>query len=227
MTSKAKKFLSVLSAVLIAFFLLLAIVCLAVALPYKLKGEDAEIFGRQIRIVLTGSMEPTIRTDSLVCVDAAPESGEERDEFMQSLQVGDIITFYDWSETSRSDVVVTHRIVRIEETETGLRFICHGDAVADPNETQTISESDVIGIVEWSNYPLGKIISFLRTTAGIVLVLIVPAAVILVYEIFFILQTIKARKEEKKREEAAALEQEIERLRRELEELKTEVSDDD
>ena len=227
MTAKTKKVFSVLSTILIALFLLLAILCLVVAVPYKLKGEDAEIFGKQVRIVLSGSMEPTIRKDALVCVDAAPESGEERDEFMQGLQEGDIITFYDWSETSRSEVVVTHRIQSIEQSETGLIFICHGDAVTDINETQAVHEEDVIGLVEWSNYPLGKIISFLRTTTGIVLIMIIPASLILIYEIFFILQTIKERKEDKKREEAAALEQEIERLRRELEELKTEVSEDD
>ena len=226
MTARSKKIFSVLSTVLIVLLLVLALLCLAVALPFKLKGEDAEIFGRQLRIVLTGSMEPTIRTDSLICVDAAPKDGEKREDFLGGLKEGDVLTFYDWSESSREEVVVTHRIQSIETGDGGIVFICRGDA-ADAGDTQEVLAADVIGRVEWSNYPLGKIISFLRTTAGIVLILIVPAAAILIYEVFFIMRTLRERKEEKKREEAAALEQEVERLRRELEELKTEVSEDE
>ncbi len=221
MTVKAKKVLSVLSGIVIALFLILAVACLFVSISYKIQGEDGELFGRQFRIVTSGSMEPEIATGAIVCIDAAPdtEDREARQEFLDSLEVGNVITFYYWQAASSGEVVVTHRIVEIQEGESGRTFVCHGDAV-DEGEVQYVDEEDVIGIVEWDNLALGKVVQFFRTNVGIVVCLILPAALILLYEVIHISRILSERKREKREEEAAAREEEIERLRRELDEIK-------
>lgn len=229
MTVKAKKVLSVLSGIVIALFLILAVACLFVSISYKIQGEDGELFGRQFRIVTSGSMEPEIATGAIVCIDAAPtEDGEARQEFLDSLEVGNVITFYDWyyipgknedKDEDNEGVVVTHRIVEIQEGESGRTFVCHGDAV-DEGEVQYVDEDNVIGIVEWDNLALGKVVQFFRTNVGIVVCLILPAALILLYEVIHISRILSERKREKREEEAAAREEEIERLRRELDEIK-------
>ena len=221
MTVKAKKVLSVLSGIVIALFLILAVACLFVSISYKIQGEDGELFGRQFRIVTSGSMEPEIATGAIVCIDAAPdtEDREARQEFLDSLEVGNVITFYYLQAASSGEVVVTHRIVEIQEGESGRTFVCHGDAV-DEGEVQYVDEEDVIGIVEWDNLALGKVVQFFRTNVGIVVCLILPAALILLYEVIHISRILSERKREKREEEAAAREEEIERLRRELDEIK-------
>lgn len=230
MTVKAKKVLSVLSGIVIALFLILAVACLFVSISYKIQGEDGELFGRQFRIVTSGSMEPEIATGAIVCIDTAPdmEDGEARQNFMDSLEVGNVITFYDWyyipgknedKDEDNEGVVVTHRIVEIQEGESGRTFVCHGDA-ADEGEVQHVDEDNVIGIVEWDNLALGKVVQFFRTNVGIVVCLILPAALILLYEVIHISRILSERKREKREEEAAAREEEIERLRRELDEIK-------
>jgi signal peptidase I len=72
--------------------------------------------------VLSGSMAPTIQTGSLVILQpVAPDQ----------LRVGDVITF---NPPSRPDLLITHRIIAIENTSQGPEFTTRGDAnvAADP-----------------------------------------------------------------------------------------------
>ena len=61
---------------------------------------------------------------------------------------------------------------------------------------------------------------FLCSSTGIIVCLIVPASVILIYEVINIIRILRSEKRRKQQEETDAREQEIERLRAELEELK-------
>ena len=88
MTVKAKKVLSVLSGIVIALFLILAVACLFVSISYKIQGEDGELFGRQFRIVTSGSMEPEIATGAIVCIDTESEY-ERYLEVLSSLEGGE------------------------------------------------------------------------------------------------------------------------------------------
>ena len=158
--SGAARVLSVVSGIVIAVVLVAAVVALIVAICYRAQGETLTVGGMQYRIVLTGSMEgdreESLRTRSMVGMQVAPEDEAQRQEFFASLQVGDIITFNDWTRTGTQDdpVVNTHRIVEINETETGFTFTTQGDANEAP-DAQPIGEDDVSGKVTWSNYGLG------------------------------------------------------------------------
>ncbi len=84
-----------------------------------------------MKIVESGSMEPAIKTGSLVVV--APAS---------SYFVGDIITF----ESTSADVPTTHRITEVKE-ENGLQvFVTKGDANEEA-DTNVAKETAVIGKV--------------------------------------------------------------------------------
>ncbi len=216
MTGKAKKVLSVLTGVVIALFLVIALAALAVTVVYRTRGEDAEILGYQFRIVVSGSMEPEIGQGSLVVIDTVG-SGES---FYEDLSVGDVITF-NWFNTANVDeVIVTHRIIDIKETSSGYRFTLQGDAVE--GDTQVITENEIIGKVVWHSSALGAVLTFLRSGAGIVVCLILPAALIMIYEVYRIVRLVREGKAEQKREKEAARDEEIETLRRELAELKKE-----
>ncbi len=216
---------NVISTVIVCVILAAAIAVLAVALAYRAQGETLTLGGMQYRIVLTGSMEgereDSIRTHSVIGIRVVPEEGEARADFFSRLEAGDIITFNDWSRTGAENdpIVNTHRIVEVVESADGVKYRTQGDANDSP-DTRLVEQEDVIGVVTWSNYPLGACLNFLCSTTGIVVCLILPASVILIFEVINIVRIVRSDKRRKQQEETAAREQEILRLRAELEELK-------
>ncbi len=218
MKAAAKKTLSVISGVLIALFLLLAALSLAITIFYSAKGEDAVLFGCQFRIVLTGSMEPEIGAGDLVAVRVAERDGAE---FYEELEVGDVVTFYWRGASDKDEYIVTHRITEIKKTSTGFEYTLKGDAVESDTQTVTSASGDIIGKVTWHSAALGAFVRFIRSKAGIVCCMILPALLVAALESWHIAGLVREGRREK-RENAAARDKEIETLKREIEELKKE-----
>ena len=227
--AKVKKAWNVISAVIVAFILIAAICALGVAVGYRVQGQTLTVGGTQIRLVLTGSMEgeaeDSIRTHSVIAIKTVPEDKEQADEFIRSLKEGDIITFRS-SAPGETGMVITHRIIDVREDGGEITFITKGDA-NDSADASPVKAENVIGAVTGSDYPLGAILTFLTSSTGIVVCLIVPAALIMIYEIFRIAFLVSKDKKQKSQSEAEDREREIERLRRELDELKRREENND
>src|SRR5205085_9882515 len=71
-------------------------------------------------VVLSGSMEPAIRTGSVIVAVATPQD---------RLKVGDVITYVRAGDQEN----VTHRIVDIKSTAEGPSFVTKGDANGAPD----------------------------------------------------------------------------------------------
>ncbi len=114
-------------------------------------------------VVKSGSMEPAIRTGSLVLIDQAG-----------SYEVGDIVTY----QRNNYATPVTHRIIEKSDDDQGEPiYITKGDA----NETRDIEpvpKSMILGQVRFSVPFLGYVVGFARTWYGFVLLIIIPALVI-------------------------------------------------
>ena len=130
-------------------------------------------------VVLSGSMEPQIKTGSVVMTKPASEYA-----------VGDIITFGPYSKTKAP---TTHRITEINNGT----YTTKGDANNAPDARQ-ISQKDIIGKVMFDVPYLGYIISFVRKPLGFLLILIIPALVIVFDEIKKIFTEVKRIKKQKK-----------------------------
>jgi signal peptidase len=139
---------------------------LLVALAFLLTPLP-ELFGWQIYAVQTGSMEPSIPVGSLIAVQPVPAA---------NLKVGDVITF---SDRSRPDVRVTHRIVSLE-TKDGQRLaVTKGDA-NNTTDSWNVPISEAIGRVAFHVPGMGYVLAWLGSTtvklvalalAGLMLVL--------------------------------------------------------
>ena len=114
--------------------------------------------------VVSGSMEPTIKTGSVVMVKPA-----------QDYKVGDIITFGPYTKTQSP---VTHRIYEIKEVEGQQVYITKGDANNGPDSRET-KERDIIGKVAVSVPFIGYVVDFAKTTVGFALIIFVPAIAII------------------------------------------------
>ena len=134
----------------------------------------------QIKIVKSGSMEPTIRTGSIVVVK--PHT---------SYAQGDIITF---GPDTKKEVPITHRIVGIQGEGAQMRFLTKGDANED-TDIKDIAPREVIGKALFSVPYLGYVIDFARKPLGFFLLIIVPACIVIVDELVTIWKELRGGRE--------------------------------
>ena len=141
--------------------ILLIVLVLAVGLPLGLPS----LFGYRAYDVISGSMEPEIRQNSIVyCKDVNPVDIVE----------DDVIVFYSSDETG---AITTHRVVENQVSEE--TFVTKGDA-NEQNDVTPVYYSDLIGKVTLSVPILGGILSILTTATGkIALFAVIGAAVLL------------------------------------------------
>jgi signal peptidase I len=93
-------------------------------------------------VVLSGSMEPAIRTGSVIVAAATPQD---------QLKVGDVITYVRAGDQEN----VTHRIVDIKSTPDGLSFVTKGDANSAPDADEiryTSTAGKVVATVPYAGY---------------------------------------------------------------------------
>ena len=158
MSGPIKKIWNVVSSILVALVVLLALLLVG-----------ARLVGLQVVVVLSGSMEPTYHTGSLIYV-------KKVDPY--TIQEGQPITFM-MSETT----VATHRVVGIvpdEEDPTVIRFRTKGDA-NDTEDGGLVHYKNVIGrpvfsipylgyVADYIQHPPGR---YVALSAGAVLLLLV------------------------------------------------------
>lgn len=233
----AKKVANIVLDVIVVAVLLLALFTIVVTVNAK-KSQDKDassIFGYQLRFVQSGSMEKCAYTDvskykvksikvkSCVFIKTAPTDVEKIKEWYKTLKVGDVLTFQYKGE------IITHRIVKIEEKETGNGYIItlKGDYKSskdnEPAEQVIDTEVDtpatvnyIIGKVTGQSYLLGLCVYVLKKPVGIVCVVIVPCLLMIVIQIFRIVNVLGEDKKNKRKEEQANKDDEIEELKRQL-----------
>ncbi len=125
-------------------------------------------------VVLSDSMSPSIDAGAVVFVaEVAPESIDE----------GDVITF----EQAGGDSRVTHRVVEVVEDGGERRFRTKGDANEDPDPA-LVASSDVVGVVRFHVPYVGYVTSFAQTGVGILALVVVPAVLLAVSEVWNLLK---------------------------------------
>jgi len=97
-----------------------------------------------------------------------------------AVQAGDMITYRE-PDPERADTIVTHRVMAVLPTEP-LSFITRGDA-NDADDPLPVPSGNLIGRVYHSLPYIGYLFSFVRTRAGILLLVIFPALLIIVFEL--------------------------------------------
>lgn len=122
----------------------------------------------QVLTVMSGSMAPTIPTGSVIVIKPAVD-----------YQVDDIITFKTPGSSKKNDFT-THRIVEIQEVDNATIFVTKGDA-NEESDREFVGEDAVIGKELFAVSLIGYLIGYIKTLPGLVLIIIVPAAII-VYE---------------------------------------------
>lgn len=119
------------------------------------------IFGVQVYGVLTGSMEPTYPTGSMIYV---------KDVKAEDLRVNDVITF-----SISPGVIATHRIVEVvpdEQNPTIMRYRTKGDANKDV-DAGLVSANNIIGKAIFVIPQMGYVANYIQQPPGIYIAIVI------------------------------------------------------
>jgi signal peptidase len=145
----------------------------------------------QVKIVLSGSMEPAIKTGSIVIIK--PE---------ENYKEGDVITF---GKDTKKDIPTTHRIIKIRAVEGKLFFTTKGDA-NDSGDSTEIRKDQIIGKVLFSVPYVGYILDTAKKPIGFAVLVGVPVSIIVFDEVRKIFKEVKKIKAKKREEEEEVIE---------------------
>jgi len=193
-----QKILSIVGLGICIFMLPILVINVIIIVESRLYPEKVPgVLGLTPMIVVTDSMSPVISGGDMIMTRKAPA---------EELAVGDVISFFDPSFSTR--VVTTHRIVEITPAADGtLLYTTRGDANTD-NDPKPVASDQVVGRYIGKIPKLGQIALYMRTVPGLILFVLIPVVLFAGFEIL----AIRKEKQEGTRENL--------RLRQELEELR-------
>ncbi|MEH7336820.1 signal peptidase I [Neobacillus drentensis] len=177
------------STILTTIFTIVLLVSLYSIISSRLSGGEPQIFGYQLKTVLSGSMEPGIHTGSIIAIKPTVDPTKYK--------TGDVITF---KSIDNPNVLVTHRVVKTEKIDSQIHYTTKGDN-NDANDTKPIPSTNVVGEYHGFTIPyIGYALSFYGTKAGKVVLLIIPGILLLGYSILKAWKTIASIEEDEKKE---------------------------
>ena len=180
MNKSLKKIWNVISSILVALVVLLALLLVG-----------ARVVGLQVFTVLSGSMEPTYHTGSLIYV-------KKVDPY--TIKEGQPITFM-----LDENTVATHRVVGIvpdEEDPTVIRFRTKGDA-NDAEDGGLVHYKNVIGTPIFSIPYLGYVADYIQHPPGMYIAISGGAVLLLLVFLPDVFASDKDEEKKKKRKKSA------------------------
>ena len=121
-------------------------------------------FGLRVDAVLSGSMEPELKTGSLVVTRSVKP---------EAVAVGDIITF---RSATVGETLITHRVIGVGQGSS-LYFETKGDANEDPDPF-TVPARNLVGKVCFNAPYWGYATEFLKTPLGFLFAVVIPGSIL-------------------------------------------------
>lgn len=123
------------------------------------------IFGYyRVMVVQSGSMEPAVKTGSIVAVKSA-----------ENYNANDIVSFADAKTPKKT---ITHRIIEIKEKDGEKKYATKGDANSE-RDFNEVAQENIIGKVFLTVPYLGYVIHTAKQPYGFATLVVVPALIII------------------------------------------------
>lgn len=159
--------------------MILLISIAGIVISTKLTNGEPGLFGYQLKTVLSGSMEPSIQTGSIIAVKSVDQ--EER----TALKKGDVITFRD------ENRLVTHRISDVSSTDGHVQYTTKGDNNDAADSNPVLAES-IVAVYKGFTLPyVGYLIGFSQSPKGNILFMIIPGVLMMGYAIYTVWATVR------------------------------------
>jgi len=205
-TSIKHKVLNIVGIVLCVILLPILVTNCILIVKGMINEDEVPSLGKTVPlIVLTESMEPDIKAGDMIIVTKVNP---------QKLKEGDVIAFYDPAGNGSS--VVTHKIKEIKYESDGTtikEFITYGINNFNADGSQEIDRrpvpvANVVGKYKTRIALVGHIAMFMQSTLGLIVCIVIPLVALIAYDVI------------RRRKHDAGKEQDIEKLKAELELLK-------
>lgn len=170
------KVISIIGNLILGILLLVGLIFAFSLLPFK---SNYKIYA-----VMSGSMEPKIKTGSIVFSKPAVNYREN-----------DIVTFF--SKTDKKETT-THRIIGKSEQNGQAIFETKGDA--NPSvDSNKLNEKDIVGREFLSIPYIGYPLRYIKTLPGLLLIIIIPSTIMIYEETRKIHREVKAQIEQRRK----------------------------
>jgi signal peptidase I len=154
------------------------LVMIATVISSRASGGEPELFGHQIKTVLSGSMEPTFKTGSVIVVEKLTDA--------KNLKEDDVITF-----KKDEKNIVTHRIIEVVKQGDNVFYRTKGDNNESPDMEPVLSQN-VVALYSGYTIPfIGYFLKYASSPIGTAILLIVPGLLLLAYAAWTIRLAIK------------------------------------
>ena len=151
-------------------FIVAAAFLVYVAVPY---------FGNKALIVRSGSMQPSIGVGDLVVVKGADRIVTPAPALIPKYKAGDVVAF---SGEKDAKTITTHRVVNIDAKDGKVAYTTKGDANNAP-DAGSVSEGRILGKTTLKIPALGKIFALAKTKNGFLALVVLPAILVIIFEI--------------------------------------------
>ncbi len=187
-----KKLVTVISYSIFTMLLLVGVTLLIYFADIKIRASQGDYSPSKYNayVVLTGSMEPTIMVNDVVITKKRNKEEIKKD---------DIITFIS-SDPRFAGTIITHRVIEdpiIDESTKNYKFKTKGDNNNVADEV-LVNYNNVIGNVIVDIPKLGYIQYFLAQQGGWIFVILIPALIVLSFDIFKLIRVIIKKVKQKR-----------------------------
>ena len=132
-------------------------------------NQVASLAGYTPLTVASDSMSPTFRTGDMIVIRKCDPS---------KLVEGDIITFH--TIINNQYALNTHRIAQIHETNGVRSYVTKGD-------NNAIADGDIVGKYVTKIPVMGKVMDFLSSSIGFLVVIVLPLLVFFIYQVYHLI----------------------------------------
>ena len=212
---------TIIISVLLWLVILVAALYAFTTMATKDNQNVANLFGYTPLVVESNSMSPTFKKDDLIFVKKCDTS---------KLEEGDIICFHTIIDNEYA--LNTHRIQSIAENGEARGYTTVGDNNNGVADQHIISDGDIVGKYVGHISGAGKLMNFLSSSTGFLLVIVLPMLIFFIYQVYnLIMISIRLKKAvavENAREqtEAEIALEEAKRLRDEAEAMRAKAEEE-
>ena len=155
--------------------ILLAALFAFTTLATKDTNQVASLAGYTPLTVASDSMSPTFRAGDLIIIRKCDP---------ETLKEGDIVTFH--TIINNEFALNTHRITEIQDLGGARNYVTKGDnnELAD---IHMIADGDIVGKYVCHLAGFGKVMSFLSSSLGFLLVIVLPLLVFFIYQVYHLI----------------------------------------
>lgn len=170
-----KKGLTILMSLVLWAVILLAALFAFTTLATRDRTTVSSLAGYTPMIVQSDSMAPTFYAGDLIIIRKCDTS---------ALEEGEIITFH--TIINNEYALNTHRIESISEQNGARSYVTKGDN-NDMVDVHVISDGDIVGKYMGKLPGFGKIMEFLSSSMGFLLVILLPLLLFFIYQIYHLI----------------------------------------